>query len=287
MDLKDNTNNRAAAIIGTLLFHGLLLLIFFLIVFKTPLPPFPEAGSPGIEVNFGTSDEGMGEVQPRDESSIKNSQAPEMTEEIKTKIEKLAAPEEEALATQELEDAATVIKQKPKEVTPEKSTENPEKVAEPVKPKVNEKALFQKKSKQGGGATGSEGETGKPGDQDAADGTMESRYHGPGGGRGNSPGENGPGGNGNGTKFNLGDRKSKALPKPEYNQQVEGRVVVEIIVDQNGNVISAKPGVKGSTTTNSYLLEKAKQAALRAKFNAKPEAPEEQRGTIEYNFLLK
>ena len=284
---SEKSDNRIAAIVGTLMFHGLLLLLFLFIVFKTPLPPFPDAGSPGIEVNFGTSDDGMGAVQPREVASIKNSQAPTLTEEIKTKINNLAEPAEDAVVTQETEDAPEVTKQKPKVEQVTKPVETPVKPIEPEKPKANVASLYTKKNKADGGTSGSEGETGKPGDQGSPDGSMDSKYHGPGGGHGDTPGATGPGGDGTGISYSLGGRKSQKIPLPEYTQQVEGRVVVEISVDKSGNVFSAKPGVKGSTTTNSYLLERAKQAALKAKFNAKPDAPDEQRGTIVYNFLLK
>ncbi len=287
MNGEENSNNRITALVGTILFHTLLLLLFLFIVFKTPIPPFPDAGSPGIEVNFGLSEDGMGDLQPREATSLKNSQAPELTEEIKTKIENLAAPTEEAVLTQETEDAPEFVKEKPKSESVTKPIETPIKEVEVPKPVVNANSLYKGKSKTEGGSSGSEGETGKPGDQGSPDGSMDSKYHGPGGGHGNTPGANGPGGDGGGISYSLGGRKSQRIPIPEYTQQVEGRVVVEISVDKLGNVISAKPGVKGSTTTNSYLLDKAKQAALRAKFNAKPDAPDEQRGTIVYNFLLK
>jgi periplasmic protein TonB len=284
---EENNNNRVVALIGTIVFHALLLLLFLFIVFKTPLPPFPEAGSPGIEVNFGTSEDGMGDVQPREATSLKNSQAPELTEEIKTKIENLAAPTEEAIVSQETEDAPEVLKEKPKTEAVTKPVETPVKEVEPAKPVVNASSLYKGKSKSQGGTNGSEGETGKAGDQGSPDGSMDSKYHGPGGGQGNTPGATGPGGDGGGISYSLGGRTKIVIPTPEANSQVEGKVVVEISVDKKGNVINAKPGMKGSTTTNSYLLEKAKQAALRAKFNAKPDAPDEQRGTIVYNFIVQ
>ena len=59
-----------------------------------------------------------------------------------------------------------------------------------------------------------------------------------------------------------------------------------IRVDRNGKVISASPGAKGSTTTNSYLYSKAKEAALKTTFEANTTAPEIQVGTIIYNFKL-
>ena len=42
---------------------------------------------------------------------------------------------------------------------------------------------------------------------------------------------------------------------------------------RNGDVIAAIPGVRGSTTLNSYLINTARQAAGRAKFNVRSDAP--------------
>ena len=148
MTSEENSNNRTAALLGTLLFHGLLLLLFLFIVFKTPIPPFPDTGSPGIEVNFGTSEDGMGEVQPREATSLKNSQAPALTEETKTKIEKLAAPKEDAVLTQETEDAPEVVKEKPKPEAVTKPVETPVKEVEPAKPVVNTSAIYKGNCKQ-------------------------------------------------------------------------------------------------------------------------------------------
>jgi hypothetical protein len=51
--------------------------------------------------------------------------------------------------------------------------------------------------------------------------------------------------------------------------------------------VSANPGIKGSTTLDEYLLKVAKEAAMKASFNSKPDAPAVQKGTITYNFILK
>jgi len=64
-------------------------------------------------------------------------------------------------------------------------------------------------------------------------------------------------------------------------------VVVEVTVDQNGKVTKAVPGVKGSTTLDEYLLQSAKEAALKAVFDLKLDAPAYQKGTITYFFKLK
>jgi TonB family protein len=59
----------------------------------------------------------------------------------------------------------------------------------------------------------------------------------------------------------------------------EGKVVVEITVDSEGNVIEANPNGRGTTTSSALLKAKAKQAALATKFNIEGKF-EEQRGTI-------
>lgn len=79
------------------------------------------------------------------------------------------------------------------------------------------------------------------------------------------------------------------ISKPEVilNSSEEGKVVVEIIVDENGKVIRATPGQRGSTTTSSNLFAKATQAAYQAKFNSSPEGIKEQRGTYTFIFTLE
>ena len=107
------------------------------------------------------------------------------------------------------------------------------------------------------------------------------------GGRNGSSSGNGNGsGKGNGSgDYQLGDREAIEKPKPQGNQ-AEGKVVVIITVDRLGNVIYANPGIQGSTTLNKDLLERAKKAALKTKFEPKPSAPENQQGKIIYDFRL-
>ena len=85
--------------------------------------------------------------------------------------------------------------------------------------------------------------------------------------------------------YQLGGRKANVKPKPKGNQ-VDGKVVVAITVDRLGNVIYANPGVKGSTTYNKQLLQRAKTAALKTKFEPKQSAPTNQQGKIIYTFRL-
>jgi len=77
------------------------------------------------------------------------------------------------------------------------------------------------------------------------------------------------------------------LPKPSYNAQTEGTVVVQIKVDQYGTVTEAIPGAEGTTVTDKTLWNAARSAALKAHFNQSANAPALQTGTITYIFKLK
>ena len=78
-----------------------------------------------------------------------------------------------------------------------------------------------------------------------------------------------------------------SLLLPSYGVQKAGRVVVKIMVDREGNVTEAIPGIEGTTVQDRSLWSAAKQAALQAHFNANPKAPISQEGTITYIFKLQ
>ncbi len=86
--------------------------------------------------------------------------------------------------------------------------------------------------------------------------------------------------------WDLGGRDAIGeLPKPSYNSQEEGRVVVTITVDSEGNVIKAVINNR-TNTTSSQLRTAALEAALKTKFNAIV-GENNQTGTITYYFKLK
>ena len=77
-----------------------------------------------------------------------------------------------------------------------------------------------------------------------------------------------------------------SLPKPAYNAQNDGKVVMRVKVDQYGNVKEAYLD-DGSTTNDKELVNAARNAAMKAKFNVDFSAPVIQDGTITYIFKLK
>ena len=76
------------------------------------------------------------------------------------------------------------------------------------------------------------------------------------------------------------------LPRPSYGVQAAGTVVVDIWVDNYGNVQKAVAGAEGTTVTDKTLWQAARKAALGAHFNMSADAPALQKGTITYIFKL-
>lgn len=84
-------------------------------------------------------------------------------------------------------------------------------------------------------------------------------------------------------KYDLGGRGiSGSLPRPSFNVNQSGTVVVKITVNAAGNVISAVP-TSGTTTASQELRKAATEAALRAKFKT-AEGAGNVNGTITYFF---
>jgi TonB family protein len=237
------------------------LFLLLLLGFSTPLP-LP--GEEGVEVNLGSSEEGFGEIQPE--------LPPNIEEELqKTKTSDDA---EEEIATQDIEESAIVEKKKVEKT--ESKTKVKTEVEKPVKeePKLNPAAIYKGKSTKSTGETG-EGITGNPGDQGKPTGTADSKNY------------SGTGGTGDGLSFSLAGRSPKFLPKPSSKFNENGTVVVQIDVDKYGKVIKALAVDKGSNTTNATLRRLAEEAAIKAVFNANPDAAEVQRGTITYHFVVR
>lgn len=257
MTIQDTENtNKPLALILMLLFHGILAVVFILIVFRTPIPPFPEVGGgSGLQVNLGNSENGMGNVQPEE-------LIPMSTQDIAT-----PSNTDDNIITSD--DNNTVAVNTTKNPTEKK------KVVIQINDPINKNALYKGKTKN-------EGETGKAGDQGNPNGDPNVKNHYGTPGDGKTPGIGV--GDKPGISVKMNGRTWKSLPKPKYNSIEQGKVVVSITVDRNGNVTKAKAGAKG-TTADQSLWKLAEDAALKAKFNAKPDAAEEQKGTITYNFV--
>lgn len=104
-------------------------------------------------------------------------------------------------------------------------------------------------------------------------------------GDGNNGGRGtGSDGTGSGHTFSLAGRGSKSLGLPPSKTDEVGSIVVTIWVNQQGEVVRAVSGARGTTIDNRSLWRHCETAARNSKFSASPQAPEEQKGTIIYKF---
>ncbi|MEB8328573.1 hypothetical protein OO009_04330 [Flavobacteriaceae bacterium KMM 6897] len=85
--------------------------------------------------------------------------------------------------------------------------------------------------------------------------------------------------------YSLIDRNHYDLPIPVYTCIEGGKIVINILVDNNGSVIDAEVNKKSSNTLNGCLVENAITYALKARFNSG--SGENQKGTITYLFQEK
>ena len=287
-------------ITGTVIFHLGLVILFIFSGLITPLP-LPE--EEGILINFGTSYEGEGFIEP---SATLQTQAVEQAEPIPSETTIQSGESEEEILTQDFEEAPVVESdEKTSEKQEEEKALEEERQREEERERLEElerqrqeelerqriieeqkriqeitdrtrNALSNTRNNADNTATG-EGDTTGQGNQGSETGSVNSDNH--------SLGISGLGDKG--ISYSFEGREPQSLPKPEYNYQAEGIVVVEVTVNQNGNVTKATAGVKGSTTLDNNLLKAAQKAALAAKFDRKPNAAAFQKGTITYHFLLQ
>jgi len=85
--------------------------------------------------------------------------------------------------------------------------------------------------------------------------------------------------------FSLVKRSAYDLPPPTYTCIEGGKVVINIVVDNLGNVIDAEFNKKSSGTSNGCLVDNAIEYALKSKFSNA--SKERQKGTITYLFQGK
>lgn len=89
---------------------------------------------------------------------------------------------------------------------------------------------------------------------------------------------------GDGSGIEGTGRKIVAKPKITHDSQEGGSVMVEIIVNPQGEVIYARATLNGSTTADHDLWEQAEREAMKIRFNPKSDAPAKARGRIRIVF---
>ena len=266
-----NTPEKRKSFFITAGIMTVLLLIFGFVTILRELDPPPQGG---IAVNLGTMDVGSGDIQPT--QPIKTSPEPQPEPEPQE-----TSPVTESAVTSETSEDVPVMDDQPTEnqepVEPVKEEPKPEKKPDP-KPSKNVMDALKNATTgptRDGSEEAGEGPGDGPGDKGNPDGDrFANTYYG-------DPGA-GSGDKGYGLKG-----RSKIAGRgvaPDCNES--GTVVVQIMVDRNGQVIQATPGKRGTTNNAQCLLDAAKKSAETFRFNREPDAPNTQVGFVEVIFKL-
>jgi periplasmic protein TonB len=211
--------------------HAMVLLIFFLInAWKAPNPPHPEYG---IELNIGLEQEGFGEeqpitppVSPQEQDS---EEQPEETSVEQEQTEQEAAPAvEETIPDSKEIDSPVEAKPevKPTPVEPKPKIEEKPKSAE-TKPKVEEKKVDTKAMYPGAAGQGNKQE--QTGDAGNPQGTPDAKAL-----------MGTPGGGGGGPTLEMSGWRWVSEPKVPDRSSENGRIVFEITIDDQGEIIMIK-----------------------------------------------
>ncbi|MFI3286514.1 MAG: hypothetical protein R3Y08_07660 [Rikenellaceae bacterium] len=246
-----DSNNRAPirwAALATLLYLLTLALLMAFVSFTTSTP---DDNIEGILVEFGDDEFGTGEEELV-ATDVTTAPKPEPLEEVEEEL--LTDPNSEA------------------DVAVEEPEEKPKEEPKEVERVVNQNALFPGRKEQSTSTSQGSNDSSSKGNQGSQSGVE-------GGATSTTEGE------GNSASFQLTDRSVVgSLPKPNYNINATGKVVINITVDLNGVVTGADYKAEGSTTNNTELIEAARAAALKAKFTVSDNPI--QGGTITYVFTM-
>ena len=250
MSVSEKKNKRNG-IIGTLLFHALLLFAFLFLGLSYQDPPPPEEG---ISIDFGYVDEGSKEVEPEDEEEI--------IEIIEEKVIKKHVENTKKIITQESIDVPAVKKieeEKIKDLEREKEKREKERINN-----IIEKA-FEKGKKT------NQDDVYKERNQGDIDGDPNANTQ--------KNGSIGVAGN----AYQLGTRKAIKKPEP-IGINKEATIYVSIRVNRLGKVIFAKGGQKGTTLYDPTLIRNCEKTAKNTTFTPKEDSAEIEVGTIIYRF---
>ena len=279
--------------LGALLVH---VIFFALLILVTIAVSLPKEDDGGVPVMMGNTDAARGDADP---SLVEVDVLP-------APPEPLAEAQPEEIAEQELmsqtEEETIIVKPK---VTPKKEKPKVVKKAEVKKPEVlkkpektaaekatearllaEAKAEQERKSAEDAARKRVSGAFGKGAQMNGSKGTADSGTGVEGSRDGNSSTGAKTGVGGYGT-FNLGGRSigEGGLPRPAYNVQEEGRVVVSITVNPAGQVIATSIN-RQTNTVNATLRKAAEDAAKKARFNS-VDGINNHTATITYYFNLR
>lgn len=255
--------------IWTIIINGIIVLL--LLLFGMTMDPPPEK-DPGIEIAFGDGLPGA----PAEEIAATPAEATQVRASI-PEPQPQAAPE---AITQEDPSIAIEAERKKREKKEQQEQMRLEQLrvqqeqARVAAEKAAKAARDAKAAKANALASGAFGGGGNSASGDGPGG----------GGKGNVPGNPLGKGSSGGNSWSLAGRDlNSTFYKPSYVGNQEGKVVISITVDKQGNVIAASV-IQGTTISEESLREECKTAARKLKFSPSPKASGNAIGEIVYKF---
>lgn len=270
--MNQKKKGKYIGLAGALLVHVVVIALLILVGFT--LPEQSEEG--GVPVMMGETSDAWGVADPSlvEVETMPEEAAPEVPEEA-----------EQEMLTQEDEETVAI---KPKTEEKKKEIKKPEKTeaekAEEARKLAAEKAERERKAAEEAARKRVAGAFGKGAQMGSKGSTEGTGVQGSPTGNSSTGATVGTGGYGT---FNLGGRSigEGGLPRPVYNVQDEGKVVVTITVNPAGQVIGTSIN-RQTNTVNPALRKAAEDAAKKARFNT-VSGLNNQTGTITYYFNLK
>ncbi len=280
MEPQEKKNKRKGLIVSTGVHLGLLLIFALLLAWREPNPPLPEYG---IELNFGISNVGSGDIQPETnpntEEAVEDSESqPEEVEEAE--VEEVETPTEEQVE-EVIEEADETVEEIPTEesdspdVVEEKEEQTKEEVVEekkePVKETVEEKKETEKPVEE---VVEENKDTANDGKEENSESDEKASSHGDNvdkeGDKGDDEGDldaralYGKKGGGGGSSLDMTGWMWDFVPKPNDTSDESGRVVFEIKIDDQGEIISVRTVERSVSPTVERIY---KQEVLKLTFS--------------------
>lgn len=276
--------SKITGIIGTLAVHVLVVVLLFLL--KLAVPEKQEEG--GVPVMLGNTAQATGS---NEQYSLTEVDVMTQPEQLHSEANVADNDVEQPMITQNDEPSIKIKEESNKKKEQQKSenkkneiTKNPDK--ELIKEKTEaEKRAEAERAAAEAAASKIAGAFGKGQKMESSGTSVKgSGFEGSAEGNSSMGGNDGAGGYGT---FDLNGRSigEGGLPRPVYNVQDEGRVVITIVVNPAGQVISTSIN-KRTNTVNPVLRKAAEDAARKARFNS-VDGVNNQSGTITYYFRLK
>jgi TonB family protein len=296
--MNEEKRTRIISLVATVAIHIVVVVLLLLIT----LPHVEPEEESGVLLMVGLVEESTGDEVPEgapmqqpEEAAVEEVTAPEAASTPATAPTPTPPAPEEPLIAQNTEPAPAIAPQPDKKKQEEakrqaeqkaaeakRQAEEAKRQAEDAKRKAEEERRRQQAQATSNLVSGAFGKSGQGGTA-ANSGTGAS-----GTGAQGSPNGNSSTGASSGTpgwgSYDLGGRGLiGGLPKPNFNVNASGTVVVSIAVDASGRVTSATVSPRGTTTSDASLRSAAVKAAQTAKFSAQSGA-NVQYGTITYRF---